>query len=105
MTQPADITSAADWNQLIGNLRLFAADINALYERITEEPDDTDENQQEKEEPVPDPDQYPDLVDDPDQQALDEQERERRLEAEIDGEADGDYEREPADYGDPDIEA
>lgn len=102
MTQPAEITSAADWNQLVANIRLFVDDVDALYERITEGADDADRTE---EEPMPDPDQYPDLIDDPDQQALEEEERERRLEAEIDGEPDGDYEPEPADYGDPDMEA
>jgi hypothetical protein len=102
MTHPAEITSAADWNQLVANIRLFLDDVDALYERITELADDAEPN---KEEPMPDPDNYPDLIDDPDQQALDEQERERRLEAEIDGEPDGDYEPERADYGDPDMEA
>ena len=102
MTQPAEVTSAQDWNQLVANIRLFVADVEELYERITSDDGDVEPIE---EEPMPDPDYYPDLIDDPDQQALDEQERERRLEAEIDGEADGDYDREPDDYRDPDLEA
>jgi hypothetical protein len=107
MTQPAEITSAADWSQLVGNIRLFVDDVDALYKRITAGPAETDETkkEKEKEQPVPDPDNHPDLIDDPDQQALDEQERLDRIKAEIDGEPDGDYENEPADYGDPSMEA
>jgi hypothetical protein len=102
MSQPAEVTSAQDWNQLVFNLGLFLTDVEALYERITGDEAAADPIE---EEPMPDPDNYPDLIDDPDQQALDEQERERRLEAEIDGVPDGDYDREPEDYRDPDLEA
>lgn len=101
MTQPADITSRADWELLRTNVHEVNEQINALYWRITDPGDDEDAKKpKEKEDPVPD--QNLDPADDPDVQAEQEAERQRRLDYETDGELDGDYD--PDVHDEPGVE-
>ncbi|WP_436528250.1 hypothetical protein [Actinoplanes sp. HUAS TT8] len=102
-SQIAPVTSDSDWDRLNNNLRLIGRDISSLRQKVagTEELDaDTDE----KENPVPDPDKDLDQTEDLDQQRLEEDERLARLEQEIDGMPDGDYDPEP-DPDDPEMGA
>jgi hypothetical protein len=102
MTMPAEITSDASWDRLIVTLRTQYADIDELYQSITE-PDldvgetDTPEGKQ----PMPDPGTYPYRGYDPDAELDDEQRV--RLDAETDSRLDGDDDLDPAD--DPDLDA
>jgi hypothetical protein len=100
MTQPAEITSRADWELLRTNLREVYEQIDDLYQRITDPGDDDAEKRDEKEDPVPDQDLDP--ADGPDVQAEEEDERQRRLDHETDGVLDGDYD--PEVYDEPGVE-
>ncbi|BEL12849.1 hypothetical protein Q0Z83_110400 [Actinoplanes sichuanensis] len=104
MSQPAPVTTELDWDRLNGTLRLIGRDINNLYQRISgdEEPETDPET---TEDIVPEPEYELDPADDTDTQHLDEDERQQRLEYEIDGEADGDYDRDQADPQDPEMGA
>lgn len=104
MSQPAPVTTELDWDRLNGTLRLIGKDINNLYQRVTRE-EEPEIDSETTEEPVPDPEYQLDPADDPDAQHLDDDERQERLEQEIDGEADGDYDRDPADPNDPEMDA
>ncbi|RSM75196.1 hypothetical protein DMB66_00045 [Actinoplanes sp. ATCC 53533] len=104
MTQPAEITSRADWELLRINVHEVYEQIDDLYQRITDPGDDDDkkrdEKRDEKEEPVPDQNIDPDT--DPDVQAEEDVERQRRLDYETDGELDGGYD--PDVYDEPGLE-
>jgi hypothetical protein len=104
MSQPAPVTTEVDWDRLNGTLRLIGKDINNLYQRIAgeEEPETDSET---AEETVPDPEYDLDPAEDPHTPHLDEDERQQRLEYEIDGEVDGDYDRDSADPNDPEMDA
>ena len=52
MTQPAEITSRADWALLTQNLREFNEQIDALYLRITDPGDDAEPSDGETEDPA-----------------------------------------------------
>ena len=104
MSQPAPVTTELDWDRLNSTLRLIGKDINNLYQRITGD-EDPEPDPETTEDIVPEPEYDLDPADDPDTQYLDEDERQQRLEYEIDGEADGDYDRDPADPHDPEMDA
>lgn len=55
MTQPAEITSRADWALLTQNLREFNEQIDALYLRITDPGDDAEPSDGETEDPAAEP--------------------------------------------------
>jgi hypothetical protein len=101
MTMPAEITSDNSWDRLIVTLRTQYADIDELYQRITEPGDADEPDTFEGTEPMPDPDTYPYRGYDPDAELDDEQRV--RLDAETDGRLDGDYDLDPAD--EPDLGA
>jgi hypothetical protein len=105
MSQPAPVTTELDWDRLNGTLRLIGRDINNLYQRISGEEEDPEPGNEPEEQAVPEPEYDIDPADDPDTQHLDEDERQQRLEQEIDGEADGDYDRDTADPNDPEMDA
>jgi hypothetical protein len=104
MSQPAPVTTELDWDRLNGTLRLIGNDISNLYQRISgdEEPETDPDTEEEL---VPEPEYDLDPADDPDTQHLDEDDRQQRLEYEIDGEADGDYDRDTTDPQDPEMDA
>lgn len=96
MTMPAEVTSAADWDRLVATLRAQYAQIDELYQRITDPGDDADEPDTSQEEPMADPSTYPYPGYDPaadDRAAKLENDERLRLDAETDGELDGDYDR------------
>ena len=109
MTQPAEITSRADWELLRLNTREVYEQIDELYQRITAPAPETDEHDTDEDtEPMADPDTYPHPGYDPDAvdgltpgvlqlarfavDVLEETVRSRR-DAETDGEIDGDDDR------------
>jgi hypothetical protein len=55
VTQPAEITSRADWALLTQNLREFNEQIDALYLRITDPGDDAEPSDGETEDPGAEP--------------------------------------------------
>jgi hypothetical protein len=97
MTMPAEVSSAADWDRLVATLRAQYAQVDELYQRITDPGDDADEpDPTSEEEPMADPSTYPYPGYDPDADdrsaELEDDER-LRLDAETDGQLDGDYDR------------
>ncbi|GAA2470777.1 hypothetical protein [Winogradskya humida] len=100
MTQPAEITSRADFELLRLNLHEVNQQIDALYLRITNADDENADKSDEKEEPVADPSTDLDVA------AEEEDERQRRVDYETDGELDGDYDidLDLDGYDDPDAE-
>ncbi|MBO3736625.1 hypothetical protein [Actinoplanes flavus] len=101
-SQPAPVTSEADWDRFNATLRLIGNDIKNLNQRIAGE-EELEPDSETTEEAVPDPDYYLDPADDTDTQHVDEEERQRRLEQQIDGEVDGDYDA--AYPNDPEMDA
>lgn len=89
MSQPAEITSSYDWDRLNAQLGVLALDVEELLEQIN----DPDRATGEPEEPVPaaEPDGGYDL----DREAELEDERQRRLDVETDGDRDGGYGQSP----------
>lgn len=102
MTMPAEVTSDAAWDRLITTLRAQYADIDELYQRITDPDTEADEQNTAREtELMTDRDAgYGPEADDRAAE-LDEQER-VRLDAETDGQLDGDYDIAP--YDEPGLE-
>ena len=105
MTMPAEVTSDAAWDRLVVTLRAQYRDIDDLVLRITEPREEDGEPDTTEEELVAELDTYPFPDDDwgADHRAAElEQERRVRLDAETDGELDGDCDREP--YDEPGLE-
>lgn len=100
-SQLAPVTSESDWDHLNTTIRLIGNDIKNLHKKITSAQNPKAEADR-SEENVPEPERDLDPAVDVDQQQLDDNERERRFEQEVDGVPDGDYDRDAPYPDDPD---
>ena len=107
MTQPAQVTSSYDWDRLIIELTLVTGYAEDVYERILDRRQELMERTaQAEDERTADPNTFPNRGFELDEDRVAEQEEEwrERLDYESDGRLDGDYDTEPPDDRDRDID-
>src|SRR4051812_45325148 len=103
MTQPAPVTSAADWADLVAALRNEIDLIEGIYAGVMAGLEDRRANADIDDDPDMRAEQETDMTD-PDFEAEQAADRELREDYEADGDLDGDYDND-AELDDPDLEA